>query len=633
MNVEKGGFMGKVQRLPENLANLIAAGEVVERPASVVKELVENCIDANSTEIEIRLLEAGIKEIKIIDNGDGMSRSDAILSVERHATSKITSVADLFNIKTLGFRGEALPSIGSVSDFTLRTYNGEESTQIKINFGKDLKVSSAPHRKGTEITVRELFVRTPARLKYLKSSYIELAVTLDYVRKIALSNTNLKLSVFNDNKRVFYTSGTGELKNTLFNVYGSDVVNNLIDINYENADYKITGYICRAEINKSNSKMINFSVNNRTITNFKLNKALINAYGTLIPNKRYPVCFLNITLDTSLVDVNVHPAKLEVRFSKEHDVIDAVFEATRNALIKEQTVIKGKVKFPVSSTNEINNTIVKENNFVELEDVAISNLKSTNVNSNEKPLTNSKTISKFLDELSHIPKTSENTNVYRSNEDTYFSNIGSGESYIQEDIFGTNDKNELSYLKYIGQFHGSYVIAENSASLYIVDQHAAAERVNYEKILDTLNNKKYNNQELLVPIHLEYSAQEIVVIDEYIEGLKDFGVYLEKFSDTSYIIRSIPIIFIDGKEKENIIILIDTLLKNKGKNLDGLYERMAANISCKASIKANNHVSENEISKLFSSLAECRQPFTCPHGRPTIIKFTHQEIDKMFKRS
>ncbi len=605
--------MGKVQKLPDNLANLIAAGEVVERPASVVKELVENCIDANATEIEIRLLESGIKEIKIIDNGDGMSRSDAILAVERHATSKISSVADLFNINTLGFRGEALPSIASVSNFLLKTYDGITGTQISIDFGKNKSVSSAPFRQGTEILIRELFVRTPARLKYLKSTYLELTYVIDYIRQIALSNPKMKISVFNDSKRVFYTSGSGEMKNTIFNIYGLEVVNNLLEVTFENSDYKITGYICKAEINKSNSKMINFSVNGRAITNYKLNRALINAYGSLLPSKRYPVAFLNIEVDNSLVDVNVHPSKLEVRFSKEQTITDLVYETVKDTLLKKQTVMRFS---DFSKANDNKNTEPEKT----LNEVGFNE---------SLPLSESKTISKLLNEFQEV-NNQEGDIVYDEelpNED-YLPPVGS----LQTEILEEGKHNEFLGLRYIGQFHSTYILAENFESLFIVDQHAAAERINYEKILDSFSNDKVVLQELLVPITLEYTSSEALAIDEYMPALKIFGMSIDKFDDKTFVVRNIPVSLLDGKEKENIKILIDVILNNRGKSLEGLYEKMAANISCKASIKANKYIVESEVERLFADLSKCKQPYTCPHGRPTIIKYTSNDIERLFKR-
>ncbi len=664
--------MSKVQKLPEQLANMIAAGEVVERPASAVKELIENSIDARATVIDIYLKEAGISEIKIIDNGVGMSREDAILSLERHATSKIKTLSDLFKIHTLGFRGEALPSIASVSEFTMITFDGQESTHISQTGGKDRVIKAGVKRQGTEIVIKKLFLNVPARLKYLKSKNQELTAIVEHIKRIALSNTKIRLRLYSDDKLLLNTTGTGDLKQTIFQIYGGEVAKNLIKVSDVTSDYSFHGFVTSAEINKSTSKFMNLFINGRTIQNFKLNKAILNAYGTLLPKGRYPHVFINIEMDSSLVDVNVHPAKMDVHFSNERTLLELLQSVVNKSIQKGQDFIKPQSTQGFSSVIITNDEIIndqysptpKTQTDTTVNTEYVSNSQSSGISEksnkyNSKPP--KETIDKLLNDYEKIAKTKELDDLEslesidevlkKEVEENVAADIDASVDNSEQDLYqkeqlsfsyeeGSNsnedaeldNKSILNSLSYIGQFHGTYVLAQSSDTLYIIDQHAAAERVNYERLLNSFSKKTKAMQQLLIPIQIDFSISEILKVESVRHLIESYGISLEKFGSKSYIVRELPLLLIDGKEEENVRIVIEVLSENKHIPIGQLNNKLAADLSCKESIKANSYINNFEVEKLFKELSKCNNPYTCPHGRPTIIQMTNIEIERMFKR-
>lgn len=588
--------MSKIRIMDEILANKIAAGEVVERCASVVKELVENSIDANSSEIKIELKEAGTSLIKVTDNGIGMDKEDAILSFNRHATSKIKDESDLYNINTLGFRGEALASIASVSNVLLKTSQGEIGTLVNIKGGKIIKVENTEARKGTVFEITELFYNTPARLKHLKSLYTELASITDYVNKIALSHPEIRFTLINNGNTILKTDGSNNLLKTISSIYGMDVARKMLEINNEDDDYIINGFISLPEVNRSGRNHIITLVNGRVVRNQELNKIINDSYHSYKPDNRYPIVVINIELDPSLVDVNIHPTKMDIKFSKLEELLDLVKKTIINKLNK-QTLIP-VIEQPI---NDFNESIIEE--------------KGIEIKEEKEALILTKEV------LPKIEKTKyEEITLNFDNEV-----IKEEESKYEE---------RLPLLYPVGLVHGTYIVCQNEIGMYLIDQHAAKERVNYELFLDKLSNPIKDKIPLLLPMTIELSNNEYIILKENFEFLNNMGFDIEEFGINSVIIKSHPIWLTKGFEDLQIRKIIEAVIhKEKDFDLSKFNDHLSATLACKASIKANTNLSINEMEELINDLRKCHNPFNCPHGRPTIITFTKYELEKMFKRS
>ncbi len=584
--------MSKIQVMDDNLANKIAAGEVVEKTMNVVKELVENAIDAESSEISIKLIDSGVKEIIVSDNGIGMDEEDAKLAFLRHATSKLKKLDDLFYISSLGFRGEALPSIAAVSDVTLKTSNGEVGTLLTIEGGENLKVERSDLQKGTTITVRNLFYNTPVRLKYLKNLYIELANIIDYVNKMALSYPNIKFTLENNEKILLSTDGSGDLLKVIYEIYGVDVTKKMALITGENDDYYIDGYISYPEVTKSNRSSITTLVNGRVIRNNELNKVIVDAYHTYIPKDKFPIIVLNIDVDPILIDINIHPTKMDIKFSKMDTLKDLVLKTITNKL-KELTLIPSASIRDTSSVNEVKEQI-----------------KSMKEEVKEKP--------KYEEIKLDFSINEDNTLYEEDNEE------------IEEDI----PKEEYRIKEMIpkGIVYLTYIIAENEDGMYIIDQHAAAERINYEKVLKSLKEKVIII-DLLVPIKIELPANEFIILKENFNILEQYGFNVEEFGINTVIIRSHPNWIKEDVAEECVRKVVDIIISKEGFNFDEFVWRMASTMACRMSIKANDYISNEDQVYLLNELRKCENPFTCPHGRPTIITYTKYDLEKMFKRS
>lgn len=591
--------MSKIKVMDELLANKIAAGEVVEKCVSIVKELVENSIDAKATEIKIELKEAGIREIKVIDNGIGMDHEDAILAFQRHATSKLYSVDDLFNISSLGFRGEALPSIASVSEVLLKTCKDEVGTLVHIKGGHIVEDTMCEARTGTSITVSNLFYNTPARLKHLSSIYSELANISDYVNKMALSYPNVKFRLINDEKELLNTDGTGNLLKVIKAIYGVDVTKKMLSVSSSNDDYKVDGYISMPEVNRSSRNYMTTLVNGRVIKNMSLNKAINDSYSNFKEDTRYPIVVLNITTDPSLIDVNVHPSKLDIKFSN----FDDLKELIRNMIIDK---IKSKLLIPKIEVKEIIPKTRYENLSLNLEREVIKEEENTYRANYQEQLTN---LVNFND---------------TTNEEGSISDV--------EDI--KEENNKLPELYPVGLALGTYIVCENELGVYLIDQHAAQERINYEKYLELLSNPTKNTIDTIVPIVIELPMNEFLIIKKNIAILENLNIKLEEFGSSSIRITSHPTWFNRSNPDKIIRSIFEYIIKEeKNFNLAKFNNHLAATIACKASIKANTRITIEDMESIINQLRQCNNPFNCPHGRPTIIEFTIYELEKMFKRS
>lgn len=606
--------MGKIRKLDEALANKIAAGEVVERPASVVKELIENAIDAHSTIIEVELEEAGLAKIRVVDNGDGFEEEDCFLAFERHATSKIKDEADLFRIRTLGFRGEALPSIASVSHLELKTSTGEgPGTWLVLKGGELVQHGRTSSRKGTDVTVSHLFFNTPARLKYMKTIHTELGHVVDVINRLALAHPHISFRLTHNGKQLFYTNGNGDVRQVLAAIYGLDVAKKMIAIHAETLDFTIDGYVALPEVTRASRNYMTTIVNGRYIKNYSLYKAIEEGYHTLLPIGRHPITFLNVMMDPLLIDVNVHPAKLEVRFSKEAELNELVQQTIRQSFQK-------KTLIPEVTAPRVEKTKAEQQTF-----------------SFEHIVKESNTMSPRVTEIyrDQEKKTEERIVLEKSDERVRDQDVTllDVESVVpSEHVIEEMEQERIPPLYPIGQMHGTYILAQNENGLYIIDQHAAQERIKYEYFREKLATVTNELQPLLIPLTLTYSSSEYVLIESYRDQLAACGVFLEPFGHNSFIVRSHPQWFPKGEELEIIEEMIKQVLTMKKVDMKQLREKAAIMMSCKQSIKANQFLRNDEIFALLESLRKTSDPFTCPHGRPIIIHFSTYELEKMFKR-
>lgn len=606
----------KIFQLPDTLANKIAAGEVVERPASVVKELVENSIDANSSWIKIDIIEAGLTQIKITDNGEGMSEEDAERAFLRHATSKIKSETDLFHVKTLGFRGEALASIASVSKLTIKTSQGDHAgVLLTLEGGKVINKNRSDARQGSEIAVKELFFNTPARLKYMKTIHTELGHITDLLNRLALAHPNIRFEATHNDKSLFKTSGTGDLLQVISQIYGMSVAKKMIPVKAETLDFSITGYASLPEVTRASRSYISTIINGRYIRSIPLSKAITKAYYTLLPIHRSPIVVLNITMDPILVDVNVHPTKLEVRFSKEKELFATIEEMIRTklrsmTLIPEVESSQFKKNKPIQNQFDFDRTPPEPsvsdsfmNHVVNEEQVIIQNEKNLAKEANHTH----DIVDQSTDEAPKPNPDWENSDPAR------------------------NEKRIPPFYP-IGQLQGTYIMAQNELGLYMIDQHAAQERIKYEIFKEKLGKPMNNVQDLLLPLTFDFSKQETIFIEKFQDELTAVGLFFEPFGNQAFAIRSYPTWFPEGYEEETIREMIDQIMQNEKVDIEAIREEAAIMMACKGSIKANHYLNNDDMIRLLDSLRRTTDPFTCPHGRPIIVHFSTYELEKMFKR-
>ena len=591
--------MNKIKVMDDLLANKIAAGEVVEKCVSVVKELVENSVDAGADEIKIEIVDAGTKLIKVTDNGSGMSHDDAIMSFKRHATSKLFDEIGLFRISSLGFRGEALPSIASVSKVTLITSQGDVGTKLVLDGGNLVSDSKSDARRGTIIEVRDLFYNTPARLKYLNSIYSELANVCEYVNKMALSYPDKKFILISNDKIVLNTDGSGDLLKVIRDIYGLEVVRKMRKISVFNDDYDIDGYISLPEVTRSSRSHMITLVNKRVVRNIELNRAINDAYHTFKPETRYPIVVLNINTDPSLIDVNVHPSKLDIKFSNFEDLKELIKTGIKGVLDKELLIPK---------IEKSNNPVYERKRVVEQQ----LNLERENIID-----------SNVIDySLFDEPVLSVNEDMVSYNEEE------KEEDKIEE------NKVVMPEMYPVGLAKGTYIICHNELGIYMIDQHAAKERINYEGYKKAFGNPNESSIKMLVPLTLEFPSNEFIIIKQNINVLRNMHFDIEESGINTFVIKEHPTWIKEGYEIETIKKIIEVLIdQEKNFTIEKFREKAAIMLSCKMAIKANMNISISEMEALINDLRKCDNPYTCPHGRPTTIFYSNYELEKMFKRA
>ena len=603
--------MQKIKQLDDILANKIAAGEVIERPANVVKELVENSIDANSNKIDVIIEEGGLNLIQVIDNGEGMVKEDALLCFSRHATSKIKDDQDLFCIQTLGFRGEAIPSIASISNFELKTSTGEKGTTVIYQYGKFISCDESDCKKGTDIKVKKLFQNVPARLKYIRSINAEFANIQTYLERLSLSHPDISFTLINNGKIVYKTNGNGNLLEVISNIYGLNVAKNMIPVNFEDDEFTVSGFISKIDINRASKNHIVTMVNSRVVKNKITTDSINNAYRRYLVDKRFPIAIVNIEIDPFLVDVNVHPSKLEVRFSKEYKLKDLVYQGISDALSKVNLTYSP----PVTNSRPKFVPDLQQMDFEFKYDEQSNDEKIENENILDKRVYQETILENKIDTI-----------------------IESKKEYIVPDKQIVESKIEpkpkimKKKLLVKGQIHGSYIICEDDTGMYIVDQHAGQERINYEYYLEKYANLDLSMRDLLVPITLEYPMSEFLIIEERKQMLAKLGINLEIFGDNGYVIKQLPMWMQNIDEHVFIEDMVTQLLHDNKVDVIKLQEHAIATLSCKASLKANTHLSQEGMQNLIDNLMCCDNPYVCPHGRPTIIYYSTYEIEKLFKR-
>ena len=593
----------KIKQLDEILANKIAAGEVIERPANVVKELVENSIDASSSKIDIIIEEGGMNLIEIVDDGLGMDQEDAKLCFSRHATSKITNDQDLFCIQTLGFRGEAIPSIASISHFELKTSDGQSGSTVVYEFGKFIEQKQSDLKRGTKITVTKLIQDVPARLKYVKSVNAEFAHIQNYVERLSLSHPDIAFTLMHNGKVTYKTNGNGQLLEVIHQIYGLSVVKNMLNLKVENDEFEVEGYIGKIEINRASKNHIVTLVNHRIVKNQIAIDAINQAYRKYLADNRYPIAIINIEIDPYLVDVNVHPSKLEVKFSKESELKQLIFDGVSKTLEGVNLTYQVKEEKPVFKP-QLDQLDLEIDFRQEVPPLQVQPIERT------------------------MP-----SSIYEEKEEYQASPINQeiSEQKIVEEIKETPLKEMKKKIFVKAQIHGTYIVGEDGEGMYLIDQHAAQERINYEYFLEKYSHPDMTMRDLLVPITVEYPLSECMIIEERKELLKEVGIYLDPFGN-GFIIKQLPMWMNQINEHLFIEDMIQQVLKDNKIDLLSLQEHAIATLSCKASLKGNSHLSIESMQTIVDNLMRCDNPYVCPHGRPTIIHYSAYDLEKLFKR-
>jgi len=689
--------LGKIVLLDELTINKIAAGEVIERPASVVKELVENSIDAGATNITVEIQNGGISKIRIIDNGSGMSKDDLEFAFERHATSKIRKAADLENVKSMGFRGEALASIAAIAHVELvsKTEDDNIGHKIVVEGGKILEIEDSASQKGTTITVSNLFFNTPVRYKFLKKDFTEAGYIEDAVTRIAIANPNIAIKLINGNKTIIQTNGNGDLKTVIYTIYGKEIAEGLLKVNYEYEGIKVTGAIGKPEIARNNRSYQMFFVNKRYIKDKTLSAGVEQAFKGLIPIGKYGVVVLNIEIEPNKIDVNVHPTKLEIRFQEEQKVFKAIYHSVKDTLLKGD-LVKEVEREPVVEEQklEVNQEPVKleENQIkteqvvepkVETEDIKKSGFmglfkkkekdadefienystntlqeilaqksagqpeeveiptqeqknKMEDMIEKQKELENPKVeepTSKDFDEMyvktfGKLPETQkieENSNKIDVKTLKEVENI----SVFEE----KENYNTIPKYKFIGSLFSTYLVIEMKDEIYIIDQHAAHERVMYEKVKKNFyNNMEKDSQIMLLPDIIELSHKERAIVKENTDLFKKAGFIIEEFGDNTIRLIGVPSLCMDLDTKELFLEILDEIDTVAITAKQEKEDKFISTIACKAAVKANMKLTNEEVDTLMRQLLVLPNPFTCPHGRPTAIKMTRYDIERKFNR-
>ena len=627
--------MNTIIELPEILANQIAAGEVIERPASVVKELLENSIDARASQIRVEIEEAGLKTIQITDNGVGIAPDQVVLALRRHATSKIKSQADLFRIRTLGFRGEALPSIASVSQVKIETATAEDThgfyLEAKGGVIENEEIISRP--VGTKIEVRDLFYNTPARLKYIKSQQAELSHIIDVVNRLSLAHPEIAFTLVNEGRELIATAGTGNLRQAISGVYGIASAKKMVEISAEDLDFQVYGYVSLPELTRANRNYISIFINGRYIKNFLLNRAILEGYGSKLMVGRFPLAVIAIEIDPYLADVNVHPTKQEVRISKEKELMSLIQRAIETALKQQDLIPDALENLAKSSTrakpkleqttlplkeSKIYYDSIRQDFFLKNDEVAES-IKQLE-ESEQVQKKNENAAIKFVQRLEGQADNAEHPNLTKK-ELTKLA-----EQLEQEET------STFPELEYFGQMHGTYLFAQGKTGLYIIDQHAAQERVKYEYYRDKIGEVDQSAQQLLVPYLFEFPQNDAIILSQKKDILAQVGIYLEEYGSNQFILREHPIWMREDEIETGIYEICDMLLLTDQVSIKNYRAELAIMMSCKRSIKANHALDDYSARDLLVQLSYCQNPYNCPHGRPVLIHFSKSDMEKMFRR-
>lgn len=639
--------MAAIIELPEVLANQIAAGEVIERPASVVKELVENAIDAGSSQITIELVEAGLQSIQVTDNGEGIASNDVALSLRRHATSKIKQQADLFRIRTLGFRGEALPSIASVSHLTIKTARADEphGTLLLAKGGLIESMEPISTPTGTKVLVENLFFNTPARLKYLKSLQSELAHSVDVVNRLSLGHPQIAFTLISDGRELLKTAGTGQLKQTIAGIYGLQTAKKMLEISASDLDFEVTGYVSLPEVTRANRNYITLLINGRYIKNFLLNRAILDGYGSKLMVGRFPLAVVAIEIDPYLADVNVHPTKQEVRLSKEKELMGLITGAIVSALRQQELIPdaldnlsksgKEKLTKPEQTSLSLKTAIlydtmpeVAEGVLDKVEEgipafAEPSSALSTDVEDSVNLVDKGVSTVNLAQRSSECEKHLEHPRIAWDNKTQV--------TKLLERL----DKEEPSHfpeLDYFGQMHGTYLFAQGKEGLYIIDQHAAQERVKYEYYREKIADVDNHLQQLLVSYLFEFSQSDFLHLEAKLDVLREVGIHLAPYGQNTFILREHPIWLRDDEVSSAVYEMCDMLLLTNHVSIKVYRAELAIMMSCKRSIKANHALDDYSARQLLGQLANCQNPYNCPHGRPVLVHFGKSDMAKMFRR-
>ncbi|ATF40788.1 DNA mismatch repair endonuclease MutL [Weissella paramesenteroides] len=659
--------MAEIHELSEILANQIAAGEVIERPGSVVKELVENALDAHATQIDVLVEEAGVKSIRVIDNGDGIPGNQVARAFLRHATSKINSRQDLFRVQSLGFRGEALPSIASVADVVLQTATADAEQGAKIHYqgGKIIEETGTNARQGTDITVSDLFFNTPARLKYLKSQATELSQIVDVINRLAMSYPNVAFHLVHNGKELLQTAGNGNLQQVIASVYGVQQARKMLSVSAHDNDFEINGFISLPELTRANRSYISILINGRFVKNYNLSKAIVKGYGSKLMVGRFPIAILQIKMDPLLVDVNVHPQKHEVRLSKETQLMSLIEEMVVQRFVNENLIPNAYENY--MQGNHDSYVVPEHDNdqfMTQLQEASVTfhqetgrslqNISSDEIEIPEIPIANDPDLSTTQtqnDEVVPIVITKSQDLVKKSVRDfvakytaetpslpfTEAADPVAAEevslSFTNTDLVDDSRHDKpFPDLQYIGQMHGTFLFAQSPEGFYIVDQHAAQERIKYEYYREEIGKVGLESQKLLVPIVLTYPKIDILKIQAHASQLEQVGLNLESFGDDAVIVREHPAWIEKGQEEATIREMVDWLLRDGNITTKDFREKTAIMMSCKRSIKANWALNDYEARGLLKQLAQAQNPYNCPHGRPVLVSFTNTDMEKMFKR-
>ncbi|WP_270642908.1 DNA mismatch repair endonuclease MutL [Limosilactobacillus mucosae] len=641
--------MGKIHQLSSVLANQIAAGEVIERPSSIVKELVENALDAHSHRIDVVVTEAGLGSIRVIDDGDGIARSDVPMAFKRHATSKIESARDLFRVQTMGFRGEALPSIASVADVIMTTATkGQEGTAYHIRGGVEKSLKPAIARQGTDILVTELFYNTPARLKYLKSPKTELSHLVDIVNRLALANPDVAISFTHDGREMFRSAGNGRLQQVIAAIDGVNVGRGMIPVQGENPDFRISGYISRPELTRAQRSHITLTINHRYVRSYALTKAIIAGYQSKLMVGRFPLAVINIDLDPVLVDVNVHPAKREVRLSKEDQLASLLEQAVYHSLANQNLIpdagsqarqLKDKQKAQATHFAEA----VPAYQTADEKAPAQATPPTVTAAEDDEHQAAAPVVIKERQDLtrpamaafdqryqneSQVPPFEQPISISQPTK----ADVKTEEMALDIDDAGDQENQRFPDLQYLAQYHGTFLLAQASDGLYLVDQHAAQERINFERFRHAIGEVGHDQQAFLTPLVLSFSTAEALKISEHLDILNGVDLHLEPFGQNSFVLSEHPTWFVEGQEEATAKEMIDWILSDTELSVAHFRLKTAMMMSCKRAIKANHHLDNQQAKALLERLAQCQNPFNCPHGRPVTIRFTDTDLEKLFKR-